>query len=71
MPLLQHAIQHNGQRIEAMLDARDRFLLVPTQLDVNRVAAAFERHCSLLEALQRACNENPRLYAEYLRAFGA
>ena len=65
--------------INAKRGIQNRFRLIcATPLDVNRVAAAFERladaiqardHCSRLEALQRACDENSRIYDEYVHAF--
>jgi hypothetical protein len=58
----------------------DRFRLLPaTPLDAGRAAAAFERladviqhrdRCSRVEALQRAVDEKPELFAGYCRAFG-
>jgi hypothetical protein len=63
-----------------MLAREQRFrLLSAPPVDANRVIAAFMRlvdaiqvrdGCDRIEALQRASDEHPAAYAQYLLAFG-
>ena len=62
-----------------MKDTFDRhFLIPPPRIDVNRIAPVLEAivtqiqardECSRIKALQRAIDEYPQVYAEYLDAF--